>query len=362
MTAILKVKDGNGNVIPIQAIKGEKGEKGDRGLPGSGGVPDGGTTGQVLTKNSNADGDAGWKDSSGGSYTLPIASSTTLGGVKIGSGISVGDDGTISASGGGSTTPRLIGKYVHSGNPVIQPTALDLTTGIFTCSGHGLSTGDKVMVIPDGSFAKIPFELCSTLMNSTNALSVRVVDTNTFVLRNGNTDITYPSTNNTTVDVSEWHIEKGTVQAFAINGFSAKEIKVILSGFMWGTNNYYLFVFAKDSNGYIQTKYGNNFGSTCNNNSMVTPFYNVEVSFGNSMKMNAVNLNCSTSEADYKYLQQYPQLMGYGSRSKANSATYMYALADHGDITEIVCQSSMTHWYDPLMLANGFTVEVYEIG
>ena len=62
MTAILKVKDGNGNVIPIQAIKGEKGEKGDRGLPGSGGVPDGGTTGQVLTKNSNADGDAGWKD------------------------------------------------------------------------------------------------------------------------------------------------------------------------------------------------------------------------------------------------------------------------------------------------------------
>ena len=65
MTAILKVKDGNGNVIPIQAIKGEKGEKGDRGLPGSGGVPDGGTTGQVLTKNSNADGDAGWKDISG---------------------------------------------------------------------------------------------------------------------------------------------------------------------------------------------------------------------------------------------------------------------------------------------------------
>lgn len=28
-------------------------------------LPDGGTTGQVLTKNSNADGDAGWKDSSG---------------------------------------------------------------------------------------------------------------------------------------------------------------------------------------------------------------------------------------------------------------------------------------------------------
>ena len=70
MAAILRVKDENGNIVSIPAIKGDKGEKGDkgdRGLPGSGGVPDGGTTGQVLTKNSNADGDAGWKEVSGGS-------------------------------------------------------------------------------------------------------------------------------------------------------------------------------------------------------------------------------------------------------------------------------------------------------
>ena len=37
MTAILKVKDGNGNVIPIHAIKGEKG---DRGNDGTTFVPD----------------------------------------------------------------------------------------------------------------------------------------------------------------------------------------------------------------------------------------------------------------------------------------------------------------------------------
>lgn len=78
-------------------------------IPSSSGgsLPSGGTAGQVLTKNSDADGDAGWKDSSGGSYTLPVASSTTLGGVKIGSGISIGDDGTISASGGGSADAVL---------------------------------------------------------------------------------------------------------------------------------------------------------------------------------------------------------------------------------------------------------------
>lgn len=72
MAAILRVKDENGNIVSIPAIKGDKGEKGDkgdRGLPGSGGVPDGGTTGQVLTKNSDADGDAGWKDSSGAEFS-----------------------------------------------------------------------------------------------------------------------------------------------------------------------------------------------------------------------------------------------------------------------------------------------------
>ena len=105
MTAILKVKDGNGNVIPIQAIKGEKGEKGDRGLPGSGGVPDGGTTGQVLTKNSNADGDAGWKEPY--TYVLPAATAQTLGGVKIGNGINIAEDGTISSEGSGSASAVL---------------------------------------------------------------------------------------------------------------------------------------------------------------------------------------------------------------------------------------------------------------
>ena len=40
--------------------------------------------------------------------------------------------------------PILLGKYVHSGNLVAQPTAVDLETGIFTCVGHGLTTGNLV--------------------------------------------------------------------------------------------------------------------------------------------------------------------------------------------------------------------------
>lgn len=453
MTAILKVKDGNGNVIPIQAIKGEKGEKGDRGLPGSGGVPDGGTTGQVLTKNSNADGDAGWKDtehdlfnangktyeeviyayesgkvcyltyagtkllnngysgnrnpfkfsgenSNGeiltatlsydntltfgdrGDYQITTASQTlskekqsqalaNIGGLSKNQGtansgkfLGIGADGVVVPTevGGSGGSDRLIAKYVHSGNPVIQPTALDLTTGVFTCAGHGLTTGDTVMVIPDGSFATIPFELCSTLLQSTAKLTVGVIDANTFTLRNGSTDITYPNTNNTTVDVSKWHIEKSTIQIYRISGFSAKEIKVILSGFAWGSVNYYLNINAKDTSGYVKSRYGNNIGATCKNSCMLPPFYNIEVYFGNSTKMNAMNLNSSTTEADYKYIQQYPQFIGYGSRSKVESTFYVYALADHDDFIELKLNSASYDADNNLMLSNGFTVEVYRLG
>lgn len=49
--------------------KGEKGDKGDTGDV----LPVGGTKGQVLTKNSEIDGDATWKDSAGGD-ALPIGS------------------------------------------------------------------------------------------------------------------------------------------------------------------------------------------------------------------------------------------------------------------------------------------------
>lgn len=364
MTAILKVKDGNGNVIPIQAIKGEKGDKGDkgdRGLPGSGGVPDGGTTGQVLTKNSNADGDAGWKDISG---YLSEKLDKNQGTANSGKFLGIGADGIVVPTevGGGGGSDRLIAKYVHSGNPVIQPTALDLTTGVFTCAGHGLTTGDTVMVIPDGSFSTIPFELCSTSTISTAKLTVGVIDTNTFTLRNGSTDITYPNTNNTTVDVSKWHIEKSAVQIYTISGFSAKEIKVILSGFAWGSSNYFLNINAKDTSGYVKSRYANNIGATCKNHCMLPPFYNVEVYFGNSTKMNAMSLNSPTTEADYKYIQQYPQFMGYGSRSKVESVLYMYALADHDDLIELKLNSSNYDADNNLMLANGFTVEVYRLG
>ena len=76
--------------------------------------PDGGTAGQVLTK---TDTGAQWADApSGGSsgessYTLPPATSDTLGGVKVGTGLSITADGTLSATGTGSSGDVDLSSY-----------------------------------------------------------------------------------------------------------------------------------------------------------------------------------------------------------------------------------------------------------
>lgn len=70
---------------------------------------------------------------SGEGYTLPPASATTLGGVKIGSGINVTADGVISAEGGG-------------GAPYELPAATTTTLG-------GIKVGDNLTITPDGKLS-----------------------------------------------------------------------------------------------------------------------------------------------------------------------------------------------------------------
>lgn len=64
-------------------------------------LPEGGTTGQVLKKASDDDDDVEWADDG---YTLPIASDNTLGGVKIGGGLSIDANGYLSSSNDGGHT------------------------------------------------------------------------------------------------------------------------------------------------------------------------------------------------------------------------------------------------------------------
>ena len=54
---------------------------------------------------------------SGGSYVLPIASSTVLGGIKVGAGLSIAGDGTLSATGGGVTSVSGLSPLFTVTNP-----------------------------------------------------------------------------------------------------------------------------------------------------------------------------------------------------------------------------------------------------
>jgi hypothetical protein len=62
-----------------------------------------GTEGQVLTTH-GAGSVATWTTVSGGggSYTLPIATASELGGIKVGSGLSIDGSGVLTATGGGT--------------------------------------------------------------------------------------------------------------------------------------------------------------------------------------------------------------------------------------------------------------------
>lgn len=117
-------------------------------------LPIAGIAGQVLSKIDSTNYNVQWvtpATGTGGSYTLPIATSTTLGGIKVGTGLAVTADGTLSstATGGGSTplttsntfeilavtglTVTVSGGKHTSSSPFKNPTAIsDVATKTLT--------------------------------------------------------------------------------------------------------------------------------------------------------------------------------------------------------------------------------------
>lgn len=65
------------------------------------------SAGQVWTATDNI-GNGSWQTISGTGYTLPIASASVLGGIKVGAGLAIAGDGTLSVTGGGG------GSYINN--------------------------------------------------------------------------------------------------------------------------------------------------------------------------------------------------------------------------------------------------------
>lgn len=73
--------------------------------------------GHILTWDASAGENGLWvnkPNSGGGGYVLPIASSSTLGGIKVGSGLSINSSGVLSVTGGGSVTGYIGTTQVQS--------------------------------------------------------------------------------------------------------------------------------------------------------------------------------------------------------------------------------------------------------
>lgn len=88
-------------------------------------------------------------DSGGGSYVLPIASADTLGGVKVGDGLSISDSGVLSASGGGGSSLDYTTEEQDTGKKWIDGKEIYVISARWS-SGEGynafnLGTGKNVL-------------------------------------------------------------------------------------------------------------------------------------------------------------------------------------------------------------------------
>lgn len=99
-----------------------------------------------LPKEDTRGGSSSGGGGGGGSYTLPVASATTLGGVKVGSGLAIDGSGVLSATGGGS------GGGTVTSVAMTVPTGMTIGGSPITSAGTlalGLSTGSTIPTSAD---------------------------------------------------------------------------------------------------------------------------------------------------------------------------------------------------------------------
>ncbi len=141
-----------------------------------------------------------------------------------------------------STVPgysRKVFSYTHTGNREVRPTDLDVTTGVFTAPGHGITNHEHFYVTvdyPDNigapySFLPSGLVLGGTTNTSTGQLYyAQVIDADHFCLSTTATDeiITYTAKN--TMDLSKFHFEFVTPNELTIEGLNLNECLMVVKG------------------------------------------------------------------------------------------------------------------------------------
>lgn len=276
-------------------------------------------------------------------------------------------------TGTGGSGPTLAGTFTVSGNTVIQPTAVDLTTGNFTCTAHGLATGNKIIpVVADGSLPTVlPFELFSQAVSSTNKIEAVVIDANTFQIRYGSagTPLVFTNASNTTTDATKFWFEKNAPTNATISGLNnLNNIQIEMYGKMWNTSyNIYLKLFSGaneilHSTGQANTSYqtifdGNWTADAVRTNGTIT------------VKNNATILDTWKSyhlkaQADYDYLKANPGLFSLKYTTPNTKTIGFMPRTRNITSIQLVDQSQTGQGVVTGTggLCNGFTINVYDLG
>lgn len=131
--------------------QGEKGEKGDKGDPGGSGVNSfNGRKGDVELTKEDVTNVVNIPDP----YTLPIASATTLGGIKVGANLVIDKDGKMSATGGGQGANhryKIVNKDTSAEDQVDLLSAIDVNGYVTYMTPYD----DGVVVVLNDAFTSV---------------------------------------------------------------------------------------------------------------------------------------------------------------------------------------------------------------
>lgn len=171
----------------------------------------------------------------GGSYILPPATQQTLGGIKVGSGLTVQADGTLSANGGAD--PEAIQELIDANNTLIE-------------EGEIIAGMAKQLYSPDGVTSEGAFIYRTTAGDedvSTGDAELRVLKGNSDYsevsseydasasLQRGGEEVTGFTYEITTGDVGSWQsVPASTADTFALQCVSARAKITSVTGGGWG--------------------------------------------------------------------------------------------------------------------------------
>ena len=141
---------------------------------------------------------------SGNDYTLPTASGSTLGGIKLGTGLSIDGNGIVSVTGGGSDYTLPTASTSVLGGVKVDGTTITISNGVITSvgggTGGGISIGDVSSYLTTNGYTTTTYvdnqisnlvDGAPNLLNTLNELAAALADNPNFatdvLLKSGGT-------------------------------------------------------------------------------------------------------------------------------------------------------------------------------